>query len=121
MSEPVFNYEEASDTLYLSFTPAEAATGIELNEHILLRINKQERRAIGITFFEYSVLTQRTEVGPRSLPLTGLAELSEDLRGMVLEVLLHPPVSQVLRLSAYTPSASETIPVASLEPASTTG
>ncbi len=121
MSEPAFNYDEASDTLYVSFTPGEAATGIELNEHILLRINKQERRAIGLTFFECSVLAQRTEVGPRSFPLTGLAELSEELRGIVLEILLHPPVSDILLLSAYTPSPSETIPITCLQLASTAG
>jgi uncharacterized protein YuzE len=119
MSKPTFSYDEAGDTLYVSFAPGESATGIELNEHILLRIDKQERRAIGLTLLEYSVLAQRTEVGPRSFPLTGLAELSEELRGIVLEVLLHPPVSDILRLSAYTPSPLETIPITSLELAAT--
>jgi uncharacterized protein YuzE len=58
---PHFNYDQASDTLYISFAPGEKATGIELNDHILLRMNKAERRAVGLTFFEYSVLAQRTE------------------------------------------------------------
>ena len=119
MSEPIFNYDELSDTLYVSFEPGETATGIELNEHILLRINKQERRAIGLTFFEYSILAQRTEVGPRSFPLTGLAELSNELRAIVLEILLRPPVSEILLLSAYTPSMIETIPITSLQPVPT--
>ena len=39
MKKPIFNYDEISDTLYVSFEPGEKATGIELNEHILLRIN----------------------------------------------------------------------------------
>ncbi|MBK9051231.1 MAG: DUF2283 domain-containing protein [Chloroflexi bacterium] len=39
MNKPHFNYDEPSDTLYVSFSPGESATGIELNEHILLRIN----------------------------------------------------------------------------------
>lgn len=115
MSEPTFNYDELSDTLYVSFAPGEPATGIELNEHILLRINKQERRAIGLTFFEYSILAQRTELGPRSFPLTGLAELSGELRDTVLEILLSTPVSEILLLSAYTPSLVETIPITSLQ------
>ena len=119
MSEPIFNYDELSDSLYVSFEPGETATGIELNEHILLRINKQERRAIGLTFFEYSILAQRTEVGPRSFPLTGLAELSNELRAIVLEILLRPPVSEILLLSAYTPSMIETIPITSLQPVPT--
>jgi uncharacterized protein YuzE len=116
MGEPIFDYDEMSDTLYVSFAPGESATGIELNEHILLRINKQERRAIGLTFFEYSILAQRTEVGPRSFPLTGLTELSDELRDIVLEILLRPPISKILSLSAYTPSLVETIPITSLQP-----
>jgi uncharacterized protein YuzE len=116
MPTPNFNYDEPSDTLYVSFAPGEKATGIELNDHILLRLNKAERKAIGLTFFEYSILAQRTEVGPRSFPLSGLAKLSDELREIVLEVILHPPVSEILSLSAYTPSSIETIPITSLQP-----
>ena len=116
MAKPNFNYDEISDTLYISFEPGAEATGIELNDHILLRINKRERRAIGVTLFEYSVLAQKTEVGPRSFPLTGLSRLSEELREMVLELLQRPPVKDILSLSAYTPSLIETIPITSLQP-----
>ena len=116
MTKPIFNYDEMSDTLYVSFAPGEKATGIELNDHILLRINKKERRAIGLTFLDYSLLAQRTEVGPRSFPLTSLAELSEELREMVLDILQRPPVSHILFLSTYTPSIEETIPITSLQP-----
>jgi uncharacterized protein YuzE len=116
MTKPVFNYDEMSDTLYVSFAPGEKATGIELNDHILLRINKKERRAIGLTFLDYSLLAQKTEVGPRSFPLTGLAELSDELREIVLDILLRPPVSDILVLSTYTPSIAETVPITVLQP-----
>ena len=116
MPTPIFNYDETSDTLYVSFIPGEKATGIELNDHILLRLNKAERKAVGLTFFEYSILAQHTEVGPRSFPLSGLAQLSDELREIVLEVILRPPVSEILSLSAYTPSSIETIPITSLQP-----
>jgi len=116
MTEPIFNYDEMSDTLYVSFAPGEKATGVELNDHILLRINKKERRAIGLTFLDYSLLAQKTEVGPRSFPLTGLAELSDELREIVLDILQCPPVSEILFLSSYTPSVVETIPITSLQP-----
>ncbi len=119
MTKPVFNYDEESDTLYVSFAPGEPATGIELNDHILLRIDKSERRAIGVTLFDYSVLVQRTDIGPRSFPLTGLAELSDELRDIVLDILARPPVSNILTLSAYTPSLLETIPITLLQPVST--
>ena len=116
MSKPIFNYDEMSDTLYVSFAPGEKATGIELNDHILLRINKKERRAIGLTFLDYSLLAQKTEVGPRSFPLTGLAELSDELREIALDILLRPPVSDILFLSTYTPSIAETTPITALQP-----
>jgi len=116
MSEPTIKYDELSDTLYVSFAPGEAATGIELNEHILLRVNKAERRAVGLTIFDYSVLAQPTELGLRSLPLVGLNELSPELRELALEILRTPPVQDILSLSAYTPSAVEVIPIASLKP-----
>lgn len=118
MSEPAFTYDEASDTLYISFAPGDVATGIELTDHMLLRVNKKERRAIGLTLLDYSILAQTTDMGPRSFPLTGLDELSDDLRKMVLEILLHPPVHDILSLSAYTPSLAETIPIVSLQPLS---
>lgn len=116
MTKPIFNYDEPSDTLYVSFAPSEKATGIELNDHILLRINKKERRAIGLTFFDYSLLTQKAEVGPRSFPLTGLAELSDELREIVVDILQRPPVNDILFLSTYTPSIVETMPITSLRP-----
>lgn len=115
MTKPNFNYDEISDTLYVSFFPGEKATGIELNDHILLRINEDERKAIGVTFFEYSILAQKTEFGPRSFPLTGLNQLSDELKEIVHGILLNPPVSDILTLSAYTPSSVEVIPITSLQ------
>ncbi len=114
MSGPIFHYDEISDTLTVTFAPGSTATGIELSEHILLRLNKAEQRAVGLTFFDFSVLAQRTEIGPRSFPLDGLDKFSAELRDLVVDVLLHPPVSDILSLSAYTPSAAETIPIASI-------
>ena len=117
MTQPIFNYDEVSDTLYVSFAQSEQATGIELTPHILLRFNKPERKAVGLTLLEYSLLAQKTDMGPRSFPLIGLTELSDDLREIVLEILQCPPVSDVLLLSSYTPSISETIPITLLQAA----
>jgi uncharacterized protein YuzE len=117
MGEPKFNYDEVSDTLYVSFSPGEkSTTGIELNDHILLRINKRERRAVGITFFEYSLLAQKNEFGPRSFPLSGLSEISDELREIVLNILQRSPVKEILTLSAYTPSVFDVVPITILQP-----
>lgn len=90
------------------------STGLELNENLLLRVNKAERRAVGLSIFNHSFLVQPTEAGVRSLPLTGLQRLSEELRELALEILLRSPVKEVLAVSAYTPSVIESIPIASV-------
>jgi uncharacterized protein YuzE len=47
--------------LYISFFPGEKAmTAVELNENILLRFNRAEKRAIGLTLMDFSVLVQIT-------------------------------------------------------------
>ncbi|BAY21652.1 hypothetical protein NIES2100_14090 [Calothrix sp. NIES-2100] len=116
MSKPSIKYDETSDTLTVCFEPGSPATGIELTDHILLRINQQQCQAVSIAFFDYSVLAQKTEMGTRSFPLTGLSQISSDLKEIVFNILLTPPVSDFLQLSAYTVSLVETIPIISLQP-----
>lgn len=116
MNEPIFNYDEESDTLYVSFAPSERGTGIELTDHILLRLNKLERRAVGITLLDYSVLVEFTELGPRSFPLVGLENLPLEVRDLVLDILRHSPVREILALSAYTPTPTETTPIVAVQP-----
>jgi len=111
MSQANTNYDETSDTLYMSFIPGVKATGIELNEHILLRIDKENRKAVGITFLNYSILIQKADFGPRSFPLNGLTRLSEETREIVMGILENTPVKEILSLSTYTPSFSEAIPI----------
>ena len=111
MSQPLINYDETSDTLYVSFEPGAQATGIELNDNILLRVDKDQCKAIGLTFFNYSILAQKADFGPRSFPLTGIALLSGDLQEIVMEIISSSPVSEILSLSTYTPSFSEAIPI----------
>jgi hypothetical protein len=40
------------------------------------------------------MLVQPTELGPHSFPLTGLGELSDELRQLVLEVIIKAPVNK---------------------------
>jgi uncharacterized protein YuzE len=111
-----FNYNEAADVLYISFAPGEkATTAIELNDNILLRLNRVERRAIGLTLMDFSVLVQLTNLGPRTFPLTGLSELEPEWQELAVELLTKPPVNQILKLSAYTPTITQAIPIASIE------
>ncbi len=114
--EPIYSYDKEADVLYISFSPGEkATTAVELNDNILLRFNRAEKRAIGLTLMDFSVLVQLTNLGPRSFPLSGLDELEPDWQDTVIEIITHPPVSQILKVSVYTPSLTDTVPVALVE------
>ena len=110
--EPIYNYDKEADVLYISFSPGEkATTAVELNDNILLRFNRAEKRAIGLTLMDFSVLVQLTHLGPRSFPLSGLSELEPDWQEMVIEMITKPPVNRILKMSAYTPRLAETVPI----------
>jgi uncharacterized protein YuzE len=114
--EPTYSYDKEVDVLYISFSPGErATTAVELNDNILLRFNRAEKRAIGLTLMDFSVLVQLTNLGPRSFPLSGLDELEPEWQDVVVEIITSPPVNQVLRVSLYTPSLTETVPVTLVE------
>ncbi len=113
---PTFSYDKEADVLYIAFAPGEKATAsVELNDNIVFRFNRAEKRAIGLTLMDFSVLVQRTKLGPRNFPLSGLAELEPEWQDEVIELITQPPVNQVLKVSAYTPSAVELTPIASIE------
>ena len=114
--ETTYFYDKEVDVLYISFAPGEkATTAVELNDNILLRFNRAEKRAIGLTLMDFSVLVQLTNLGPRSFPLSRLSELEPDWQETVIEIITRPPVSQILKVSVYTPSLTETVPITLVE------
>ena len=66
--------------LEIFFGTNEPATGIELTDHIVLRLNLQTKRAVSLLLLDFSILTERTEYGPRSYPLATLHTLPEEVR-----------------------------------------
>lgn len=111
-----YSYDKAADVLYISFSPGEkATTAVELNNNILLRFNRAEKRAIGLTLMDFSVLIQFTDLEPRSFPLVGLDELEPDWRETVIEIITKPPVNDILKVSVYTPSLAEAVPITLVE------
>lgn len=108
-----YNYDDEADILYISFSPGEkATTAVELNDNMLLRLNRDEQRVIGLTLMDFSVLVQMTEVGPRQFPLRGLQELEPEWREMVIRLLVQPPLNMILKVSMYTASLGESMPIA---------
>jgi len=113
---PTYSYDKEADVLYISFAPGEKATAaVELNDQILLRFNRAEKRAVGLTLMDFSVLVQLGKLGPRHFPLTGLAQLEPAWQDDVIELITQSPVNQILRVALYMPSMTETVPITSVE------
>ena len=113
---PTYSYDKEADILYISFAPGEKPTAaVELNDNILLRFNLTEKRVVGLTLMDFSVLVQMTQLGPRSFPLSGLQDLEPEWQETVIEIITKPPVSQILHVSSYTPSMAEVVPIISVE------
>ncbi len=110
-----FDYDQEADILEIFFGENEPATGVELTDYIVLRLNKQTRRAISLVLLHFSILTECTEYGPRSYPLDKLDEVPEDLRELVLHLVTSMPVSQFVKLSHFQASPTKQIPFTYVE------
>ena len=108
-------YDREADILEFFFGENEPATGVELTDHLILRINLQTRRAISLSVLHFSILTEHTEYGPRSYALDKLDDVSEDLRKLVIQVLTTMPVSQFLKVTHFQASPTEQILVTYVE------
>jgi hypothetical protein len=109
-------HDETEDILEIFFGKNEPATGIELTDHILLRLNQTTGRAVSLTLLHFSILTERTEYGPRSYPLNNLKELPEALRELVIRALTTSPVDEFLKLSYFQASPTKKVPFTYVEP-----
>ncbi len=108
-------YDQDADLMEIFFGENEPATGVELTDYIILRFNKQKRRAVSLTLLHFSILTELTEYGPRSYPLEKLDEVPEDLRQIVLQLIVSMPVRQFLKVSHFQASPTERIPFTYVE------
>lgn len=109
-------YDETGDVLDFFFGENEPATGVELTDHILLRLNQKTGRAVSLTICHFAILTELTEYGPRSFPLDSLEELPEDLRELTTRVIVKTPVNQFLKLSNFQATPTKRVPLTYVEP-----
>ncbi len=109
-------YDETGDMLDIFFNENELATGIELTDQILLRLDQETGRAVSLTLLHFSILTERTEYGPRSFPLDKLDELPEDLRIKVGRVIMTEPVNRFLKITFFQEPGSKRVPLTYVEP-----
>ncbi|GEM_PF-5215286 len=93
---PIYNHDPEGDILYISFSPGEKAkTAVGLTDDILLRFNRAEKRAIGITILNYSDMINDTKKRQQNhyIPLDGLDELKPDWQDDVIETLKRSPAN----------------------------
>lgn len=116
--ERLFNwqYDKEGDVLDVYFAPNHPVWTIELTDNIMLSIDRQTRKAIRLTLLDFTELIRPTAFGPRSFPLTGLADLPIHERDLVVEILTSSPVNEWLDISSVQAMPDSPFAVAHLEP-----
>lgn len=94
-----FDYDSESDVLEIYFGAKQRAWTIELTDNIMLGIDRTMQEPASLTLLDLSELARQTELGPMSFPLTGLADLPQRERELVIRIMTSPPVSGWLDVS----------------------
>jgi uncharacterized protein YuzE len=105
-------YDPEGDILYLTFGQPIAATGYQLSDQILLRVDPKTQNAAGLTIFNYSMHASTA----RKLPLPGIDE-DPTVKPVLLHILTTSPVNHFLRLSKGKQGFSVTLRSPSLQEA----
>ena len=113
--EEQFEYDRESDVLDVYFGPRRPAWTIELTDNITISIDREEKAALALSFLDYTELIRPTPFGPRSFPVTGLADLPIAERDLVLEILNAAPVDAWLDVSTVQTLPDSPFAVAHLE------
>ena len=109
-------YDENEDMLDIRFGEKQPATGIELTDQILLRMDQSTGRAVSLTLHHFSILIEQTGFGPRSYPLENIKELPEDLQEQVVRVLTTAPVNKFMKTSFFQESPTKQILLTYVQP-----
>lgn len=108
-------YDTEADILEIFFGENGPATGIELTDQMVLRIDQKQKRALSLMLMHFSILSEQTEYGPRNFAIDTLERLPEELRELVFRLLTSLPVNQFLKLSQFQLSPHEHRPLAYVE------
>lgn len=111
-----YEYDEASDVLDVHFVAERRpAWTIELTPNVMISIDRVRQQVVGLTFLGYTALIEPTLWGPRSFPITGLANLPFEERDLVFAVLNYPSVQAWLDVSVVENLPDSPFTVAHLE------
>lgn len=112
MKSTRITYDPEGDILYITFGQPTAATGYQLSDQLLLRVDPQAQQVAGLTIFNFSVHV-RTAKG---IPLQGMEEDSQT-RSFLLQILGSPPVTHFLRIVEHKQGVSAVVLRPSLQEA----
>ena len=86
-------YDPEGDILYLTFGQPTEATGYQLSDQILLRVNPQTQEVAGLTIRNFSVHANTAQE-------ILLPEIDEDptVKPLLLQLLSSPPVTHFLHV-----------------------
>src|SRR3990167_8432634 len=94
MMRPVrITYDPEGDILYITFGQPIAATGYQLSDQILLRVDPHTQMAAGLTISNFSVHAHTT----KEIALPGIEE-DPEVRARLLQILTSPPITHYLRV-----------------------
>jgi hypothetical protein len=110
-----FDYDREGDVLDVYFGDKRRAWTIELTENITVGIDRQAETVLSLSFLDFSRLARPTASGPRSFPITGLAEIPDSERELVLRLITSPPVTRWLDVSTVETLPDSPFAVAHLE------
>ena len=86
-------YDPETDILYLIFGEPTSATGYQLSDQLLLRIDPETQEAAGLTISNYSIHSSNEQ----TIPLPVLED-DPELKNRLMLVLTSPPLSHFLRV-----------------------
>lgn len=112
MSPTRITYDPEGDILYITFGQPTAATGYQLSDQILLRVNPRTQTAAGLTIFNYSMHASTAQ----KLPLPSIEE-DPTVKPALLRILTTAPVRHFLRLTKGKQGVSVTLRSPSLQEA----
>jgi hypothetical protein len=110
-----FDYDREGDVLDVYFGDKRQAWTIELTENITVGIDRQAETVLSLSFLDFSRLARPTASGPRSFPITGLAEIPDRERELVMRLITSPPVTRWLDVSTVETLPDSPFAVAHLE------
>ena len=98
MKKYSLSYDGDGDVLYVTFRQSERAVTQSLSPNIVLSYDRDRKRATGLTLIGFSEMIGAATGQSLPVVLDHLAELRDDRRRMLLDMLRQPPVTDYLRI-----------------------